>query len=118
MAGDAGVIVLCHSFFTMSFESDHAATKEALRLGAPTWFGIGAWGLVVGVAMIKAGLSLPQALGMTFIVFGGSAHLASLPLIGAHAPVWVIFVTALAVNLRFVIFSAILAPASYFPGKF
>ena len=110
MAGDAGVIVLCHSFFTMSFESDHAATKEALRLGAPTWFGIGAWGLVVGVAMIKAGLSLPQALGMTFIVFGGSAQLASLPLIGAHAPVWVIFVTALAVNLRFVIFSAILAP--------
>ncbi|MFZ6846885.1 AzlC family ABC transporter permease [Undibacterium sp. RuRC25W] len=94
----------------MSFESDQAAIKEALRLGAPTWFGIGAWGLVVGVAMIKAGLSLPQALGMTFIVFGGSAQLASLPLIGAHAPVWVIFATALAVNLRFVIFSAILAP--------
>jgi len=94
----------------MSFESDQAATKEALRLGAPTWFGIGAWGLVVGIAMIKAGLSLPQAFGMTFIVFGGSAQLASLPLIGAHAPVWVIFATALAVNLRFVIFSAILAP--------
>ena len=94
----------------MSFESDQAATREAIRLGAPTWFGIGAWGMVVGVAMIKAGLSLPQALGMTFIVFGGSAQLASLPLIAAHAPVWVIFASALAVNLRFVIFSAILAP--------
>jgi predicted branched-subunit amino acid permease len=39
----------------MSFESDQAATKAALKVGAPTWFGVGAWGLVVGVAMIKAG---------------------------------------------------------------
>lgn len=79
-------------------------------MSMPTWFGVGAWGLVVGVAMIKAGLSLPQAFGMTFIVYAGSAQLASLPLIVAQAPVWVIFATALVVNLRFVIFSAILAP--------
>ncbi|WP_423680955.1 AzlC family ABC transporter permease [Undibacterium sp. WLHG33] len=94
----------------MSFESDQAATRAALKVGAPTWFGVGAWGLVVGVAMIKAGLTVPQALGMTLIVFAGSAQLSSLPLIAAHAPLWVIFLTALVVNLRFVIFSAILAP--------
>ncbi len=76
----------------------------------PTLFGVGAWGLVVGVAMIKAGLTMPQALGMTFIVYAGSAQLAALPLIAAHAPAWVIFATALVVNLRFVIFSAILSP--------
>ena len=83
---------------------------HALKAGAPTLFGIGAWGLVVGVAMIKAGLTVPQALGMTLLVFAGSAQLASLPLIASHAPLWVIFATALVVNLRFVIFSAILAP--------
>jgi predicted branched-subunit amino acid permease len=94
----------------MSFESDQAARQDALKVGAPTWFGVGAWGLVVGVAMIKAGLSLPQAIGMTFLVYAGSAQLASLPLIAAHAPLWVIFITAIVVNLRFVIFSAILAP--------
>jgi predicted branched-subunit amino acid permease len=76
----------------------------------PTLFGIGAWGLVVGIAMVKTGLTVPQALGMTLIVFAGSAQLASLPLIAAHAPIWVIFATALVVNLRFVIFSALLAP--------
>jgi len=43
-------------------------------------------------------------------VFAGSAQLAALPLIVAHAPIWVIFATALVVNLRFVIFSALLAP--------
>ena len=98
----------------MQTEIDKLAFREGLRIGIPTWFGVGAWGLVVGVAMIKAGLTLPQAFGMTFIVFGGSAQLASLPLIVAHAPVWVIFATALVVNLRFVIFSAILAPHFYY----
>jgi predicted branched-subunit amino acid permease len=87
-----------------------AAWREGFRAGLPSLFGIFAWGMVVGVAMIKSGLSIPQAFGMTLLVFAGSAQLASLPLIVANAPVWVIFVTALVVNLRFVIFSALLAP--------
>ena len=65
---------------------------------------------MTGVAMIKSGLTVPQALGMTLLVFAGSAQLAALPLIAANAPVWVIFVTALVINLRFVIFSVLLAP--------
>jgi predicted branched-subunit amino acid permease len=89
---------------------DEQAWREGLKIGMPTLFGIGAWGLVVGIAMVKTGLSVPQALGMTLLVFAGSAQLASLPLIAANAPVWVIFATALVVNLRFVIFSALLAP--------
>ena len=97
----------------MQTDIDKLAFKQGLKVSVPTWFGIGAWGLVVGVAMIKAGLTIPQALGMTLIVFAGSAQLASLPLILAHAPLWVIFATALVVNLRFVIFSAILAPHFY-----
>jgi predicted branched-subunit amino acid permease len=84
--------------------------REGLRTGVPSLFGIGAWGLVVGIAMVKTGLTALQATGMTLLVFAGSAQLASLPLILAHAPIWVIFATALVVNLRFVIFSALLAP--------
>jgi predicted branched-subunit amino acid permease len=68
--------------------------------------GIGAWGLVTGVAMVKSGLSVPLALLMGFTVFAGSAQLASLPLMAAGAPVWLILATAFCVNLRFVIFSA------------
>lgn len=89
---------------------DTAAWREGFRTGLPTLLGIAAWGLVVGIAMIKTGLSIPQSLGMTLLVFAGSAQLASLPLIVANAPVWVIFATALVVNLRFVIFSVLLAP--------
>jgi 4-azaleucine resistance transporter AzlC len=84
--------------------------REGVRTGLPTLFGILAWGVVVGVAMVKSGLTVPQALGMTLFVYAGSAQLASLPLIAAGAPIWVIFLTALVVNLRFVIFAALLAP--------
>ena len=86
------------------------AWNEGFKTGLPTLFGIAAWGLVVGIAMVKSGLTVPQSLGMTLLVFAGSAQLASLPLIAAQAPIWVIFATALVVNLRFVIFSALLGP--------
>lgn len=94
----------------MLFNWKSPAFIEGARMSAPSQFGMGAWGLVVGVAMIKAGLTLPQALGMTLLVFAGSAQLAALPLMAAHAPAWVIFVTALIVNLRFLIMSALIAP--------
>jgi predicted branched-subunit amino acid permease len=89
---------------------DPAAWRAGFQLGLPTLFGIGAWGMVVGVAMVKSGLTVLQACGMTLVVFAGSAQLASLPLIAAGAPIWVIFATALVVNLRFVIFAALLGP--------
>lgn len=91
-------------------DEDDVLWREGLKVGMPTLFGIGAWGLVVGIAMVKTGLSVPQALAMTLVVFAGSAQLASLPLIAANAPIWVVFATAVVVNLRFVIFSALLAP--------
>ncbi|MRW92426.1 branched-chain amino acid ABC transporter permease [Duganella sp. FT80W] len=84
--------------------------RAGVKTGMPSLFGIGAWGIVVGIAMVKSGLTIPQALGMTLMVFAGSAQLAALPLIAANAPIWVIFATAIVVNLRFVIFSALLAP--------
>lgn len=68
--------------------------------------GVLAWGLVTGVAMVKAGLPLSIALMMSLCVFAASAQLAALPLMLAGAPLWVVWVTALCVNLRFVIFSA------------
>lgn len=70
----------------------------------------GIWGLVTGVAMVKAGLTSVQALGMSLLVYAGSAQLAALPLLSAGAPISVILLTAAVVNLRFVIFSAALLP--------
>jgi predicted branched-subunit amino acid permease len=68
--------------------------------------GVAAWGLVTGVAMVNSGLPVPVALAMSLLVFAGSAQLAALPLMASGAPIWVVWATALCVNLRFVIQSA------------
>jgi predicted branched-subunit amino acid permease len=88
----------------------HPDFKRGLRDMAPVAPGILAWGLMTGVAMIKSGLSLTEALLMSVLVFAGSSQLAAMPLIIAGAPMWVILATAFCVNLRFVVFSAHLRP--------
>ena len=72
--------------------------------------GMGAWGVVTGVAMVKAGLTVPLALLMSLVVYAGSAQLAALPLLATHAPAWLVWATAFCVNLRFVVFSAHMRP--------
>ncbi|MDO9284895.1 MAG: AzlC family ABC transporter permease [Aquabacterium sp.] len=67
--------------------------------------GIGAWGLVTGMAMVKGGLAVWVAVLMSLTVFAGTAQLAVAPLMASGAPIWVVWATALCLNLRFVIFS-------------
>ena len=88
----------------------HAAFREGARDMAPLAAGIGAWGLMTGVAMVKSGMSVIEALAMTFLVYAGSSQLAAIPLIVAGAPAWVILATGFCVNLRFVVFSLHLRP--------
>src|SRR5574343_1458664 len=80
----------------------HAGAREMGGIA----LGIGAWGLVTGVAMVKSGLDLWLCLLMSVTNLAGSAQLSTLPLIVGGAPIWVVWATAACVNLRFVIFSA------------
>jgi predicted branched-subunit amino acid permease len=91
-------------FFLRSIHRHPAFREGALQM-APMATGIGAWGLMTGVAMVKSGMSVVEALAMTFLVYAGSSQLASIPLIVAGAPAWVILATGFCVNLRFVVFS-------------
>jgi predicted branched-subunit amino acid permease len=70
-----------------------------------------AWSLMTGVAMAKSGLTVGQAVGMSLIAYAGAAQLAALPLMLGGAPIVVTVLSALMVNLRFVIYSAALAPS-------
>ena len=92
----------------------HGDRMSAFRDGAASavslLFGMVPWGLVAGLAMVSAGLTPAQAVVMGLLVYAGSAQLAVLPLLIAKAPLWVMYATALAVNLRYVIYSAVLAP--------
>jgi predicted branched-subunit amino acid permease len=84
--------------------------REGVRDMAPLAAGVSAWGLMTGVAMVKSGMSIVEALAMTLLVYAGSSQLAAIPLIVAGAPIWVILATGFCVNLRFVVFSLHLRP--------
>lgn len=89
---------------------EFAALRDGALSAVPLTVAIAPWGVVTGIAMVSAGLSSGQAAGMSLFVFAGSAQLAVLPLFVAGAPLWVMFATGLIVNLRYFIYSAVLAP--------
>ena len=88
----------------------HPEYRQGMRDMASVAPGLASWGMMTGVAMVKSGMSLTEALAMTFIVYAGSSQLAAIPLIAAGAPVLVIWATAFCVNLRFMVFSAHMRP--------
>lgn len=59
---------------------------------------------MTGVAMVQAGLSPQMSTLMIFLIYGGSAQLAAIPLLAAGALVWVLLATAFCVNLRLAVF--------------
>jgi predicted branched-subunit amino acid permease len=87
----------------------HTARHPLFWVGAREMSGISVgmtvWSFMTGVAMVKSGMSVTEAVLMSLLVFAGSAQLAAIPLIAAGAPLWVILATAFCVNLRFVVFS-------------
>lgn len=103
-------------FFLRSVHS-HPAFREGMRDMAPLSTGIATWGLMTGVAMVKSGMSVPEALAMTFLVYAGSSQLAAIPLIVVAAPAWVVLATGFCVNLRFVVFSLHLRPYLMHMGR-
>ena len=80
------------------------------RTTAPILLGVVPFGLVAGVTAVEAGMSPVQAVAMSVVVFAGASQLAAIELIGDTAPVAVIVATALVINLRFVMYSASIAP--------
>ena len=84
--------------------------RRGIKDGAATLVATGIWGFVTGIAMMKSDLGSSYAALMTLFVYAGSAQLTSLPLINMQAPLWLIFMAGMVVNLRFLIFAAALQP--------
>ncbi len=80
--------------------------SAGLRAALTVLPGIFPFGVVTGVAMAAGGIPPLEAILMSFVVFAGASQLAATQLLGAAAPVGVIFVTVFFINLRFVMYSA------------
>ncbi len=91
----------------MSSRSDFVG---GIRDVSPLLLGYIPFGLITGVTAVGIGLSSVEAVAMSALMFSGAAQLAAIELMAQPAPVAVIVVTALLINLRFSMFSAAIAP--------
>ncbi|MFC7057819.1 AzlC family ABC transporter permease [Halovenus salina] len=89
---------------------DRVEFGQGVKDVSPLLLGIIPFGFIAGIAAVNAGLGLPEAVGLSSIVFAGAAQLAALDLIGRDAPLAIIVVTAVVINLRMFMYSASIAP--------
>jgi predicted branched-subunit amino acid permease len=76
----------------------------------PPLIGLAPFGLVCGVGAQSAGASPWEALGLSALMFSGAAQILAAQLIAAGAPVAVTILTCVVVGLRFLMYSAAMAP--------
>ncbi len=76
----------------------------------PACLGLVPFGLVTGIGAAAAGCSAWAALGLSAVVFSGAAQVLATQLFAAGAPTGVIILTCLVAGLRFMLYSAAMAP--------
>ena len=87
-----------------------SAFFEGVRDMLPVTVGIIPFGIVCGVAAVAAGASTLAAMAMSMIIFSGAAQIIACQLLAAGAPLAVIVLSCFVVSLRFLMYSAAMAP--------
>jgi 4-azaleucine resistance transporter AzlC len=90
--------------------SSRADFLAGVRVALPITLGVIPFGMVAGVAAVNVGIPAIHAVAMSVIIFAGASQLAAAELIGRNAPVAVVILTVLVVNLRMMMYSASIAP--------
>jgi predicted branched-subunit amino acid permease len=75
----------------------------------PLTLGIIPFGLVTGIAGLKAGLSPFEITTMSALVYAGAAQLVALQLMGAGASMLFVILAVAVVNLRYIMYSSAIA---------
>ncbi|GIT94771.1 branched-chain amino acid transporter AzlC [Jannaschia pagri] len=78
--------------------------------GLPFLIVIVPFGALFGVLGSEAGLSLAQVMAFSTLVIAGASQFTAVQLIVEHTPMAIVVLSALAVNLRMMMYSAPLAP--------
>ena len=94
----------------MSFTTANSHFAGGARDSIPFLFVTGPFGLLFGVLATEAGLNLSETMTFSVTMYAGSAQFTALQLLRDQAPVLIVIVSALAVNLRMAMYSASLTP--------
>ncbi len=90
--------------------SKRDAFFSGARAMSPILIGVLPFATITGVTVVGAGIAPVPAIAMSWIIFAGAAQLAAVDLIVRDAPFLIILLTALIINLRFMMYSASIAP--------
>jgi predicted branched-subunit amino acid permease len=83
---------------------------DGARAVLPVLPGVATFGVISGVAMVGSGMSPVSAMALSLFAYAGTAQLASLQLVAAGAPLVLIVLATLVLNLRFALYSLAMAP--------
>ena len=76
----------------------------------PILLGVIPFGMISGIAVVQTHIPPVSGFVMSLLIFSGAALIVALQLITTGAPALVVVLSALVINLRFMIYSASLAP--------
>ncbi len=99
-----------HSNHAYIHPSPHAVFMAGFKALLPVLLGVVPFAMIFGVTAVNLAIPALQAMGMSLIVFAGAAQLVALQLINGGAPLLVILASTFFVNLRFLMYSASIAP--------
>lgn len=98
----------------MTFRLPTAAARREFLAGcrniSPVLVGTVPFGFVAGVAPVGAGMSPTESIALSLMAFSGIAQLVVAQLVAVDSPLLLTLAAALIVSLRFLMYSASLAP--------
>ncbi len=93
---------------TDSVASLRDSFREGVRDATPIFVGLLPTGAVTGIAIAGAGLGYSEALASSTIMFSGMAQIAVVELVSVQAPLVIVMLTVMMINLRYLLYSATL----------
>ena len=89
--------------------SNRGSFWAGVRAESPLLISVFPFGMIYGALALNAGMSVPEAQSMSWIVFAGSAQFITAQLLHEAVPAVVIILTIAVVNLRHMLYSASVA---------
>lgn len=80
--------------------------REGCKDASPIFVGLLPTGAVTGIAISGAGFGYAEAMASSTIMFSGMAQIAAVELVSVRAPLVIILLTVMMINLRYLLYSA------------
>ena len=86
------------------------AFRHGMIQSVPLMIVVVPFALLFGIVALEAGMDIAQVMGFSVLVLAGASQFTAVQLLSDHAPVLIVILSGLAVNLRMAMYSASLVP--------